>query len=181
MRLALDDLQAADPKLLPPTTKADAKAAAMVRTDRGQKPRTTSILWRGDVRNRGPQVQPNVPAILRAAQPAIDEGAANRLALADWLASEENPLTWRVMANRVWQHHFGTGLVETPSNFGRLGAPPTHPQLLDWLAAELRDNGGRLKSLHRLIVTSAAYRQSSQAAARRAERRRRESFAVAHE
>ena len=84
-----------------------------------------------------------------------------RLALARWLASPENPLTARVMVNRLWQYHFGEGLVSTPSDFGRNGAKPTHPELLDWLAAELVERGWGLKHIHRLIVTSATYRQCS--------------------
>ncbi len=81
--------------------------------------------------------------------------------MADWIASPANPLTARVMANRVWQHHFGRGLVRSSSNFGSLGTPPTHPELLDWLALQLVDGGWRLKSLHRLIVTSNTYRMST--------------------
>ena len=86
---------------------------------------------------------------------------AARAQLADWLADPKNPLTWRSIANRVWQYHFGRGLCDTPSDFGKMGGKPSHPELLDWLAAQLRDSGGALKPLHRLIVTSAAYRQSS--------------------
>src|SRR5690606_28763418 len=84
-----------------------------------------------------------------------------RVALAEWIVDQRNPLTWRSIVNRVWQYHFGRGLVETPNDFGRMGATPTHPELLDWLAAEFRDGGQSLKQLHRLIVTSAVYRQSS--------------------
>ena len=84
-----------------------------------------------------------------------------RLAFAHWLTGPDNPLTARVIANRVWMHHFGRGLVSTPADFGRLGSLPTHPELLDWLAAELRDSGWSLKHLHRLIMLSTAYRQSS--------------------
>jgi mono/diheme cytochrome c family protein len=87
--------------------------------------------------------------------------SARRAALADWLADEKNPLTWRSIANRIWHYHFGRGLCDTPNDFGRMGGTPSHPELLDWLACELRDSGGSLKHLHRLIVTSAAYRQSS--------------------
>lgn len=85
-----------------------------------------------------------------------------RMKLAEWISSKENPLTWRVLANRVWHHHFGTGIVDTPNDFGYMGGRPTHPELLDFLAAELMKNGFRLKALHRLIMTSKAYRQSSQ-------------------
>ena len=84
-----------------------------------------------------------------------------RTALAEWIASPDNPLPSRVLANRLWQHHFGRGLCESPSDFGRLGEPPSHPELLDWLAGELLDNDWSMKRLHRLIVTSAAYRRAS--------------------
>mgnify|MGYP001983237808 CR=1 FL=1 len=84
-----------------------------------------------------------------------------RVALARWLTKTDNPLTWRSIVNRVWQYHFGNGIVATPNDFGEMGARPTHPQLLDWLAAEFRDKGQSLKQLHRLILTSATYRQSS--------------------
>jgi hypothetical protein len=83
------------------------------------------------------------------------------LALAKWIGDPRNPLTARVMVNRVWQHHFGRGIVSTPSDFGRNGEPPTHPELLDWLADDFMSHGWRLKRLHRLMVTSYAYRQSS--------------------
>jgi hypothetical protein len=92
---------------------------------------------------------------------AQDEGS-RRAALARWVSDPRNVLTWRSAVNRVWHYHFGRGLVATPSDFGRMGARPTHPELLDWLAVWFRDGGGSLKRLHRLIVTSAAYTQSSQ-------------------
>jgi hypothetical protein len=84
-----------------------------------------------------------------------------RVALAGWLADSKNVLTWRSIANRIWEYHFGQGIVDTPNDFGHTGAPPTHPELLDWLAATLRDHGGSIKALHRLIVLSATYRQAS--------------------
>ena len=84
-----------------------------------------------------------------------------RLALARWLASEENPLTARVMVNRLWQYHFGKGLAGTPNDFGRMGETPTHPELLDWLATELVAKGWSIKSMHRLILSSSTYQQSS--------------------
>jgi len=84
-----------------------------------------------------------------------------RVALAEWIVDPHNPLTWRSIVNRVWHYHFGRGIVETPNDFGRMGATPTHPELLDWLAVEFRDGSQSLKDLHRLIVTSAVYRQSS--------------------
>lgn len=106
---------------------------------------------------------------------ASDE-AARRAALAEWLTDHRNVLTWRSIANRIWHHHFGRGLCDTPNDLGQMGSKPTHPELLDWLAVELRGTGGAeergsiasLKRLHRLIVTSATYRQSSQANERNA-------------
>ena len=94
--------------------------------------------------------------------PPDDEGA-RRLALAQWIVARENPLTWRSITNRLWHYHFGKGIVETPNDFGRMGSRPTHPELLDWLAAEFRDSGQSMKRLHRMIVTSSVYRQSSEA------------------
>ena len=95
--------------------------------------------------------------------PPLPAGAPrNRLGLARWLASPENPLTARVTVNRIWQHHFGKGLVKTAENFGIQGEPPSHPELLDWLATELVRTGWDVKAMHRLIVTSATYRQASQ-------------------
>src|SRR5262249_61132207 len=84
-----------------------------------------------------------------------------RKALADWITAKDNRLASRVMANRVWQYHFGRGIVRSPNNFGLQGDRPTHPELLDWLASELAEGGWRLKALHRLILTSNAYRMSS--------------------
>jgi hypothetical protein len=84
-----------------------------------------------------------------------------RAALARWITDERNSLTWRSIVNRVWQYHFGQGLVETPNDFGRMGGQPSHPELLDWLASEFRDGGQSLKQLHRLLVNSAAYRQTA--------------------
>ena len=95
---------------------------------------------------------------------ALDQFAPEgerRAALARWITERDNPLTWRSIVNRVWQYHFGRGIVDSPNDFGRMGQQPTHPELLDWLAAEFRDNGQSFKALHRLIVTSATYRQSS--------------------
>ena len=160
-RLVIKGYQRDKPELRPVSTKKDkwTTISARVRTDRGQKPRKTHLLWRGDLRNQGPLVQPGVPSLLRAT--SSPGKPASRLSLARWMASRQNPLTWRVMANRIWAHHFGRGLVATPSNFGLRGEKPTHPQLLDWLASDLRDNGGDIKSLHRLMVTSSTYRQRS--------------------
>jgi hypothetical protein len=81
--------------------------------------------------------------------------------LAQWLASDANPLTARVMVNRIWQHHFGKGIVETPNDFGRMGAAPSHPELLDWLATEFVRQGWSVKAMHRLMLTSSTYQQAS--------------------
>jgi hypothetical protein len=93
------------------------------------------------------------------------KSSLRRLTLAEWITAPSNPLAWRVLANRVWQHHFGNGIVNTPSNFGFTGAAPTHPELLDYLAVQLIQNGGRLKPLHKQLLMSATYRQSSRASA----------------
>jgi len=90
-----------------------------------------------------------------------DAAQLSRAALADWIASPKNPLTARVMVNRIWQHHFGRGLVATPSDFGTHGAKPTHPELLDWLASEFIAHGWSVKQMHRVMMTSETYRQSS--------------------
>jgi hypothetical protein len=120
---------------------------------------------RGNPTRLGARVPRRFPRILAGdAQPAITAGSG-RLELAGWIASPENPLTARVMVNRIWQHHFGEGLVRTPSNFGALGTPPSHPELLDYLAQQFVASGWSIKAMHRLILLSAAYQQSSQPAA----------------
>jgi Protein of unknown function (DUF1553)/Protein of unknown function (DUF1549)/Planctomycete cytochrome C len=126
------------------------------------------LLKRGEWNLRGPQVLPNVPAVLRAGaapytvkKPAT-RTSGRRLALARWLTQPDHPLTSRVLVNRIWQHHFGTGIVATADDFGHTGTRPSHPALLDWLACELVDQGWSLKKLHRLIMTSSVYRQQSQ-------------------
>lgn len=119
-------------------------------------PRKTHILVRGDFRSPGMELQPGVPAVL---PPLTDE--PTRLTLARWLVSKENPLTARVAVNRLWQELFGAGLVLTSEDFGSQGAKPTHPELLDWLAVKFMDTGWDVKSIIRLMVTSASYRQSS--------------------
>ncbi|QDV53044.1 DUF1553 domain-containing protein [Gimesia fumaroli] len=123
------------------------------------KPRETFILLRGNFLAPGAPVSPGVPDVL----PPMPEGVKTptRLDFANWLTSPEQPLTARVTVNRYWQRFFGKGLVETENDFGTQGTEPTHPELLDWLAAEFIHNGWDMKQLHRLIVTSAAYRQSS--------------------
>ena len=123
-----------------------------------EEPPQTFIALKGDFRARGLPVEPDVPAWL---PPLAKDAPRNRLTLARWLVSRENPLTARVVVNRIWQEFFGRGIVKTSEDFGTQGEPPTHPELLDWLASEFRDNGWSVKHIVRLIVTSAAYRQSS--------------------
>ncbi|MEE2642376.1 MAG: DUF1553 domain-containing protein [Planctomycetota bacterium] len=140
----------------------------------GLGPREIHVLHRGDIRQRREKVSPGtVPFIKGVASmfslpDAGDEGS-RRVALADWIVRPDNPLTWRSVVNRVWQYHFGKGIVDTPNDFGRGGSKPTHPQLLEWLAVEFRDGGRYLeaqsfKSLHRMICNSRTYQQSSRSA-----------------
>lgn len=133
---------------------------------KGGQPRPIHVLPRGDVLKPGAEVGPGALSALRELParfelpPGHAEGA-RRADLAHWLSSPKNPLTWRSIVNRIWLHHFGRGLVETPNDFGRMGARPSHPELLDWLAVELRDGGQSIKRLHRLILLSETYRQAS--------------------
>src|SRR5262249_38859480 len=117
----------------------------------------THVLKRGNYKNPGKEVVPGFPASL----PGMTEPATDRRSLAKWLTGKDNPLTARVIVNRIWQHHFGRGLVATPNDFGTRGAKPSHPELLDWLAVELVESGWSLKHIHPLIVNSAAYRMRS--------------------
>jgi hypothetical protein len=121
-------------------------------------PRPTHVLIRGEYDKKGPRVQPGVPASL---PPLPADAPNNRLGLARWLIHPSNPLTARVAVNRFWQLHFGQGLVKSVEDFGAQGEWPSHPELLDWLAAEFIRTGWNVKAMHRLIVTSAAYRQAS--------------------
>jgi hypothetical protein len=121
--------------------------------------RPTLLQYRGNYLDQGPEVAPGVPAAFHAADA---DRPLDRLSLARWLVDEDNPLTARVVANRYWEALFGRGIVPTSEEFGSQGEPPTHPELLDWLAAELMDSGWDTRALVRTIVTSAVYRQSSQ-------------------
>lgn len=129
----------------------------------------TKLFHRGDYRQPKQTIAPGTLSICSpeagrvefAVKSADAPTTGRRLAFARWLTGPDNPLTARVIANRMWTHHFGRGIVATPSDFGRLGTLPSHPELLDWLAAELRDNGWSLKRLHRTIMLSTAYRQAS--------------------
>jgi hypothetical protein len=132
-----------------------------------KSPRPVHLLKRGDVNRPGEEMPPGAIEMIPIKQdgfnlpPGHDEGL-RRAALARWITDRDNMLTRRSIVNRVWQYHFGRGLVDTPNDFGRMGSLPTHPDLLDWLAFWFMDNGESLKKLHRLIVTSATYRQLSQ-------------------
>jgi hypothetical protein len=127
-------------------------------------PRQTHVQIRGDFLRKGDPVEPGFPAALGTSPVSAGKKRLTRLDLARWLVSRDNPLTARVTVNREWQKFFGRGLVETENDFGMQGSLPTHPDLLDWLAAEfVEDAGWSMKKLHRLIVTSATYRQASAA------------------
>ena len=115
-------------------------------------------------RDKTKVIEPAFLTLLGQPAPEIkptEDSTGRRLALANWIASEENPLSTRVITNRIWQHHFGSGLVPTPNDFGRLGEEPSHPELLDWLTKRFIQGGWKMKSLHRLIMNSAAYQQTA--------------------
>jgi len=128
-----------------------------------EQPGTTHRLYRGDPLSPREEVAPAMPETFETSVtlPNNVPEQQRRLALAEWLVDPAHPLTARVMANRIWQSHFGRGLVVTPSDFGAMSRPPSHPELLDWLAAELVDSGWSLKQLHRSILLSQTYQQSS--------------------
>lgn len=132
----------------------------------GGKPRPIHVLNRGSVLSPGKEVLPGALQSIawlpgRFEQAAKGDESERRAELAHWLTDARQPLTWRSIVNRVWQYHFGKGLVETPNDFGHMGARPSHPELLDWLAVEFRDGGQSFKQLHKLILTSATYKQVS--------------------
>ena len=148
-------------------TRPPIGAKALVIKEIGAKARETFVLVRGNARVRGAKVEPAFPSILSPPKPVIrvpksHRSSGRRTALANWIASPDNPLTARVMVNRIWQHHFGRGIVKSSNNFGAIGARPTHPMLLDWLANQLIKGGWKLKSLHKTIMLSSTYRMSSQ-------------------
>jgi len=149
LRAKLNELRAAAPQV--------SYAPVLMESD---TPRKTYVHLKGDWREHGAEVQPDTPAVLPPL-PVSPEPA--RLRLARWLVSPENPLTARVAVNRMWQEVFGRGIVRTSEDFGTQGDQPTHPELLDWLAAEFMERGWSMKQMVRLMVTSAAYRQSSNA------------------
>jgi mono/diheme cytochrome c family protein len=147
--------------------RPDPKIRALF--DMGGTPTPNRVLLRGDVNNPGFLVEPGPPFVVsrsiapyKIEKPAYrSDTSGRRLALARWLTQPNHPLTARVMVNRIWQHHFGTGLAARPANFGKTGLAPTHPELLDWLATEFVRQDWSIKAMQRLIMTSSAYRQSS--------------------
>jgi mono/diheme cytochrome c family protein len=166
---AADDLKKFDERMA--ATRATKPAEEFLRplVEPAAAPPETKLFHRGDYRQPMQTVGPGTLSICSPLTGRTEFEVKNaslpttgrRLAFARWLASPDNPLTPRVIVNRIWMHHFGRGLVSTPSDFGRLGTQPTHPELLDWLASEFRDSGWSVKHLHRLIMLSTAYRQSS--------------------
>jgi len=157
---ALKKFDANKPRPLPVTTGLQDATGA---------PPKTRLLIRGELKHPGEEVHPAWPVVLspghRETRPAITpprpETTGRRAALAKWIVDPSHPLTARVMVNRLWQHHFGKGIVATPSDFGIRGERPTHPELLDWLATEFSASDWDIKHMHRLMVTSATYQQAS--------------------
>jgi hypothetical protein len=128
------------------------------------------VQLRGEPYNRGPTVRRGFLTVLGGQKLPDQYKGSGRLELARWLTDPANPLTARVLVNRLWQHHFGQGIVKTPSDFGRRGAAPTHPELLDYLATRFVDGGWSIKAMHKLIMTSAAYRRGDAADPKNVER-----------
>lgn len=181
-QLEIDDkaLAAADPEYAKTKARVTGEIGALegklqpkpmvsVLWDRGD-PSPTYILRRGDYQNATRLVGPGVPSMLTDGKTPFEvkppwpgaKSTGRRLALARWLTQPDHPLTARVMVNRIWKHHFGRGIVTTLDNFGKTGAPPSHPELLDWLARHFVESGWSIKAMHRLMMTSTTYRQSSQ-------------------
>jgi mono/diheme cytochrome c family protein len=142
-------------------------ATAMAMSDAARDPRPSFFLHRGSLDTKGSQMTPGVLSVATtvepefAAPPPDASSTYRRRGFAEWLVSPENPLTARVMVNRIWQHHFGEGIVRTPSSFGKMGEPPSHPELLDWLATEFVERGWSIKAMHRLMMTSEAYQMAN--------------------
>lgn len=140
---------------------------ALCVTEHGADPAETFVLGRGNPQSRGELVQPAFLSAIGGGRPADDgisrkaNSTGRRTAFAEWVTRNENRLTPRVIVNRIWQQHFGRGIVRTPNNFGQLGDPPTHPELLDWLAQQFIRGGWRMKEFHKLILLSNTYRQTS--------------------
>ena len=170
--------------LMPPDVKAkhdDVKAkiaelekqrprplpTALAIGERGREPQPSFFLHRGSPDNPGSQMSPGVLSVVSDKEwtfpiaPPTAKSSYRRRGLAEWLAWKGNPLTARVMVNRLWQHHFGEGIVRTPGNLGKMGERPSHPELLDWLALEFMDRGWSMKAMHKLMLTSRAYQMAS--------------------
>jgi hypothetical protein len=166
---AADDLKAMDTKIAEVRGRKPAEDFLSVLTEPADKVPVTYLFHRGDPKQPKEAVQPGGLSVLAASGQAVIfsekdpdlSTSGRRLAFARWLTSGTNPLVARVLVNRVWLHHFGRGLVGTPSDFGAMGERPFHPELLDWIASDFVEHGWRLKRLHKLIMTSTAYRQSS--------------------
>ncbi|MHC4879228.1 MAG: PSD1 and planctomycete cytochrome C domain-containing protein [Planctomycetota bacterium] len=154
------ELEASRKRRLPP-----AGTPILAVSESGRAP--VHVLLRGNPHSPGDQVEPTVPAALNTKAPQVPDVSADapssgkRLAIARWMFADDNPLTARVIVNRLWQHHFGRGIVPTPNDFGKLGDRPTHPELLDWLASEMMAGDWKIKRMHKLIMLSAAYQMSS--------------------
>jgi hypothetical protein len=155
----LTDLKKSPPA---PVYEADALIEGGVPQSRYAGIHDCPVMARGRYDHPGEIVPRGFPRLLAGDGPHPEMHDSGRLELAQWIASPENPMTAKVMANRIWQHHFGQAIVRTPNNFGKLGVPPTHPELLDYLARRFVDSGWSIKAMHRLIMLSAAYQQSSE-------------------
>ena len=174
-----DLLKKIDPTFKKESSAADTKVRTLKATmppepsiralwDRGE-PSLTYIFRRGESTNPGRLVEPGVPSVLTDGKTPFEptppwpnsNKTGRRLAFAKWLINPEHPLTARVMINRIWYHHFGRGIVKSLGNFGKTGVPPSHPELLDWLASEFVSCHWSVKEMHRLIMNSSAYRQVS--------------------
>jgi mono/diheme cytochrome c family protein len=149
------------------TARKAATAYALSVKEVGPTPEPTFVMIRGNAHVQGERVEPGFlsvlnppPVVIPPAKPGATTSGRRRV-LAEWLASDKNPLTARVMVNRIWQHHFGRGIVRSPNDFGNIGDRPTHPELLDYLASEFTSHGWRMKDLHRLIMLSSAYQMAS--------------------
>lgn len=164
-RKAKDEMRQLRNKLIRVEIRPDAPPRAMALLDKPQ-PVQSRVFIRGNPGRPGEVVPRRFLSVLSGGNPKPFEQGSGRLELARAIASKDNPLTSRVMVNRIWAHHFGAGLVRTPGDFGVKGDAPTHPELLDWLASRFVEEGWSLKKLHRLIMLSSAYQQSSDADAR---------------
>ena len=142
-------------------------ATVLAIADSGREARPSFFLHRGSIDAKGSQMTPGVLSVAAwndytfPPPPSDATSTYRRRGFAEWLIAPENPLTARVMVNRIWQHHFGEGIVRTPSSFGKMGDPPSHPELLDWLAVEFIERGWSIKAMHRLMMTSEAYQMAS--------------------